>query len=89
MPDIKEMTPGEILADSSVATFISELGKGIAAAQVDLDNNSIRQIEAFTTRRPDLGGRSLLDLGPVTRFLPLPIRRHQLFHAAAHGGRQQ
>jgi outer membrane protein OmpA-like peptidoglycan-associated protein len=68
VPDIKEMTPGEILADSSVATFISELGKGIAAAQVDLDNNSIRQIEAFTTRRPDLGGRSLLDLGLSPAF---------------------
>ncbi|WP_100639145.1 OmpA family protein [Marinobacter salexigens] len=68
MPDLKDMTPGEILADSSVATFISELGKGIAAAQVDLDNNSIRQIEAFTTRRDDLGGRSLLDLGLSPAF---------------------
>lgn len=68
MPDLKDMTPGEILADSSVADFISELGKGIAAAQVDLDNNSIRQIEAFTTRRDDLGGRSLLDLGLSPAF---------------------
>ncbi|MEH6354918.1 MAG: OmpA family protein [Marinobacter sp.] len=68
MPDIKDMTPGEILADASVATFISELGKGIAKAQVDLDENSIRQIEAFTKRRDDLGGRSLLDMGLSPAF---------------------
>lgn len=68
MSDIKDMTPGEILADSSVADFISELGLGIAAAQTALDDNSVRQFEAFATRRDDLGGRSLLDLGLSPAF---------------------
>ena len=68
MPDLDEMTPGEILADSSVADFIKELGLGIAAAQAALDDNSVRQMELFTTRRDDLGGRSLLDLGLTPAF---------------------
>ena len=68
MTDLVDKTPGEILADSSVANFISELGLGIAAAQTALDDNTIRQIEAFTTRRDDLGGRSLLDLGLSPTF---------------------
>ncbi len=68
MADVSEMTPGEILADSSVADFIRELGLGIAAAQTALDDNSVRQFEAFTTRRDDLGGRSLLDLGLSPAF---------------------
>jgi outer membrane protein OmpA-like peptidoglycan-associated protein len=62
------MTPGEVLADASVADFIRELGLGIAAAQAALDDNSVRQMEAFTARREDLGGRSLLDLGLVPAF---------------------
>ncbi len=62
------MTPGEVLADASVADFISELGLGIAAAQTALDDNSLRQIDAFTTPREDLGGRSLLDLGLTPAF---------------------
>jgi outer membrane protein OmpA-like peptidoglycan-associated protein len=68
MADLEDMTPGEILADSSVADFIRELGLGIAAAQAALDDNSIRQMEIFTTRRDDLGGRSLLDLGLTPAF---------------------
>ena len=68
MPDLDEMTPGEILADSSVADFIKELGLGIAAAQAALDDNSVRQMELFTTSRDDLGGRSLLDLGLTPAF---------------------
>jgi outer membrane protein OmpA-like peptidoglycan-associated protein len=68
MADLDEMTPGEILADSSVAEFIKELGLGIAAAQTALDDNSVRQMEIFTTRRDDLGGRSLLDLGLSPAF---------------------
>lgn len=68
MADLEEMTPGEILADSSVAEFIRELGLGIAAAQAALDDNSVRQMDLFTTRRDDLGGRSLLDLGLMPSF---------------------
>ncbi len=68
MADLTEKTPGEVLADSSVAEFIKELGLGIAAAQAALDDNSIRQIDAFTTAREDLGGRTLLDLGLSPAF---------------------
>lgn len=68
MADLEEMTPGEVLADTSVADFIRELGLGIAAAQAALDDNSVRQMELFTTRRDDLGGRSLLDLGLTPSF---------------------
>ena len=68
MADLDEMTPGEILADSSVAEFIKELGLGVAAAQAALDDNSVRQMEIFTARREDLGGRSLLDLGLAPAF---------------------
>ena len=68
MADLSEKTPGEILADSSVAEFIKELGLGIAAAQTALDDNSVRQIEVFTQKRDDLGGRTLLDLGLSPAF---------------------
>ena len=68
MADLSEMTPGEVLADSSVAEFIKELGLGVAAAQVALDDNSVRQMEIFTRRREDLGDRSLLDLGLMPAF---------------------
>lgn len=68
MADLSEMTPGEVLADSSVAEFIKELGLGVAAAQVALDDNSVRQMEIFTRRREDLGNRSLLDLGLMPAF---------------------
>lgn len=68
MADLEEMTPGQVLADTSVADFIRELGLGIAAAQAALDDNSVRQMEVFTTRRDDLGGRSLLDLGLMPSF---------------------
>lgn len=68
MADLDEMTPGEVLADASVAEFIRELGLGIAAAQTALDDNSVRQIDVFTERREDLGGRSLLDLGLSPAF---------------------
>ena len=68
MADLDEMTPGEILADSSVADLIKELGLSIAAAQASLDDNSVRQMEIFTLRRDDLGGKSLLDLGLSPAF---------------------
>lgn len=68
MADLSEMTPGQVLADSSVAEFIKELGLGVAAAQVALDDNSVRQMEIFTRRREDLGNRSLLDLGLMPAF---------------------
>jgi outer membrane protein OmpA-like peptidoglycan-associated protein len=68
MSDYDGLTPGQILADASVAEFISQLGLGIAQAQRALDENAIDQIAEFITPREGLGGRTLLDLGLSPAF---------------------
>ena len=68
MADYDGLKPGEILADASVAEFISRLGLGIAEAQRALDENSIDQLAEFTKARDDLGGKTLLDLGLMPAF---------------------
>ncbi len=68
MPALEDMTPGQILADASVAEFIKQLGLGIAEAQTALDHNSVAQMEAFTRIEASLGGRSLLELGLLPAF---------------------
>jgi hypothetical protein len=68
MPDIEDMTPGQVLADASVAEFIKSLGLGIAEAQQALDENSVNQIAHFVEPRDSLGGKSLLDLGLSPAF---------------------
>jgi len=68
MPDYDGLKPGEILADASVAEFISRLGLGIAEAQRALDENTIDQLAEFTKARDDLRGRTLLDLGLMPAF---------------------
>jgi outer membrane protein OmpA-like peptidoglycan-associated protein len=68
MADYDGLTPGQVLADASVAEFIAQLGLGIAAAQRALDENSVDQIAEFITPRPGLGGRTLLDLGLSPAF---------------------
>lgn len=68
MADYDGLKPGEILADASVAEFISRLGLGIAEAQRALDENSIDQLGEFLAKRDDLGGQSLLELGLLPAF---------------------
>lgn len=68
MADYDGMTPGEILADTSVADFISSLGLGIAEAQRELDRNAIEQLDAYSAPVPGLGDRSLIGLGFVPAF---------------------
>jgi outer membrane protein OmpA-like peptidoglycan-associated protein len=68
MPDLEEMTPGEVLADASVADFVRSLGLAIAEAQSALDANSVNQIPEFVRPIESLGGRSLLDLGLSPAF---------------------
>ncbi len=60
---IVEMTPGQILADASVAEFIKSMGLSIAEAQKALDLNSIAQVGEYVEPRPGLDGKSLLQLG--------------------------
>lgn len=68
MANYDGMTPGQVLADASVAEFIKELGLGIAKAQKELDDNSVRQMQAFTEIQDGLGERSLLELGLMPAF---------------------
>lgn len=68
MAEYDGLTPGQVLADASVAEFISQLGLGIAAAQRALDDNSVHQIAEFIVPREGLGGRTLLDLGLAPSF---------------------
>lgn len=68
MTDYDGLTPGQVLADASVAEFISQLGLGIARAQRALDENSVEQIAEFIVPRPGLGGKTLLDLGLSPAF---------------------
>lgn len=63
MPDLEEMTPGQILADTNVATFIESLALGIARAQRELDRNSLETAVAIASERPEFSDRSLLELG--------------------------
>ena len=63
MPDLEDMTPGQSLADTNVATFIENLGLGIARAQRALDENSLNTAIEMATTRPEFSNRSLLDLG--------------------------
>jgi flagellar motor protein MotB len=68
MADYDGVTPGTVLADASVAEFISELGLGIAKAQRALDDNSVDQLAEYIAPIDSLGGRSLLDLGMSPAF---------------------
>lgn len=68
MAEYDGLTPGQILADASVAEFIKSLGLGIAEAQRALDENSVQQIAEFIEPREGLGGKTLLDLGLSPAF---------------------
>ncbi|HMU67197.1 MAG TPA: hypothetical protein PKE57_08630, partial [Cellvibrionaceae bacterium] len=68
MAEYDGLTPGQVLADASVAEFIKSLGIGIAEAQRALDENSVQQIAEFIEPREGLGGKTLLDLGLSPAF---------------------
>ncbi len=68
MPDLETMTPGQILADASVADFIKSLGLAIAEAQSALDANSVNQLPEFVKPIESMGGKSLLELGLSPAF---------------------
>lgn len=68
MADYDGLTPGQVLADASVAEFIKSLGLGIAEAQKALDENSVNQIAEFIVPHEGLGGKTLLDLGLSPAF---------------------
>lgn len=68
MPDYENYTPGQILADASVADFIGSLGLSIADAQFQLDKNSINLISEYAQPREGLNNQSLLQLGLSPAF---------------------
>jgi len=68
MPDYEDYTPGQVLADASVAEYIKALGLSVADAQKALDENSVDQVGEFITPRDGLGGKTLLDMGLSPAF---------------------
>jgi len=68
MAEYDGLTPGQVLADASVAEFIKTLGLGIAEAQKALDENSVNQIAEFIEPLEGLGGKTLLELGLSPAF---------------------
>lgn len=60
---IETLRPGQILADTAVSDFIKAMGVAIAEAQLQLDINSLAQIEEYAAPRQGLDGKSLLQLG--------------------------
>jgi len=63
MAKIDRMTPGEILADVSVADFVRELAMGIATAQAELNKNSVDEFLRLA-REPVAGlGKTAIELG--------------------------
>ncbi|MEM8553456.1 MAG: OmpA family protein [Pseudomonadota bacterium] len=68
MADYDGLTPGQVLADASVADFIKSLGLSVAEAQKALDINSVEQLDAFIKPVPGLGGKTLLDMGLMPAF---------------------
>lgn len=60
---IEKLRPGQILADTAVSDFIKAMGVAIAEAQLQLDINSLKQIEEYQAPRRGLDGKSLLQLG--------------------------
>jgi flagellar motor protein MotB len=68
MAEYDGLTPGQVLADASVAEFIKSLGLSIAEAQQALDENSVNQIAEFIVPREGLGGKTLMDLGLSPAF---------------------
>jgi hypothetical protein len=62
MPNIEDMTPGQVLADLNVAEFIKNLGLGIAEAQKALDENSLNTALEMARTRPEFTNRSLMNL---------------------------
>lgn len=65
---IEKMTPGQVLADASVAEFIKAMGLSIAEAQKALDANSLAMMGEYVEPQQGLAGpdgrpKSLLQLG--------------------------
>ncbi len=69
MSEIQKLKQGaEILQQVDVTDIISSLAVGIADAQEQLDNNSIKQALALADPNNGIGGKSLLGLGFTPAF---------------------
>lgn len=63
MANLEDLTPGQVLADMNVAEYFKALGLSIAEAQQKLDENAVKQFNLYAKRDPNLGDRSLFELG--------------------------
>ena len=68
LQDFSEFSPGQVLEQADLGSYIASMGLGIAAAQTALDNNSVNQLVNFTEPVPSLGGKSLFHAGLIPAF---------------------
>ncbi|NOQ74634.1 MAG: OmpA family protein [Crocinitomix sp.] len=64
----KLKSAADILQQVDITDMISNMGIGIARAQEQLDNNSVKQALALADPATGFGGKSLLELGFVPAF---------------------
>lgn len=65
---VERMSPGEALLDVKMAEFVKELGLGIAAAQHELDANSVEMALRLAQTTPPFSNKSLIELGLSPSF---------------------
>lgn len=68
MDNLEHMTPGDVLQQADLASYIGAMGIGVAAAQRALDDNTINQLVEFLKPQPGLAGQSLLQVGLMPAF---------------------
>jgi outer membrane protein OmpA-like peptidoglycan-associated protein len=62
------MTPGDVLQQADLASYIGAMAIGVAEAQRALDDNTINQLVEFLKPQPGLSGQSLLQVGLMPAF---------------------
>ena len=65
---VERMTPGQVLADASVAEFVTTLGTSIARAQRALDENAMAMAAELAQTKTAFSDKSLLELGLAPTF---------------------
>jgi hypothetical protein len=65
---VERMTPGQVLADSSVTEFVATMSTAIATAQQSLDRNAMAMAVELAQTKTEFSGKSLLELGLTPTF---------------------